>query len=168
MDYHRRTDMKDAKIVKELDRMVEDLQSRIDEEEEKVFSKKAIAEARAPSNLGPLENPDGHARRTGSCGDTMDVFVKVVGDKVTEVSFLTDGCGATVACGSILTRMAADRTVEQVMELSDGDLLEALDGLPEENHHCARLAVATLHGAVKATRLYQELRAVDHGLEGHG
>jgi nitrogen fixation NifU-like protein len=160
-----RVDMKDAKIDSELDRLVDDLQSRIDEEEEKVFSKKAIAEARAPSNMGPLEAPDGHARRTGSCGDTMDMFVRVVGDKVTEISFLTDGCGATVACGSMLSKMASERTLEQVMDLSDQDLLEALDGLPEENHHCARLAVAAMHGAVKATRFYNEMKMVDEDLE---
>lgn len=152
----------------ELDRLADDLQSRIDDEEAKVFSSTAIGEARAPSNMGPLEAPDGHVRRTGSCGDTMDVFVKVVGDKVTEVSFLTDGCGATVACGSMLTKIAADMTLDQVMELNDQDLLVALDGLPEENHHCVRLAVAALHGAVKATRVYQELMVVDQDLEGHG
>ena len=54
----------------------------------------------------------------------------------------------------MLTKMAKDHTVEEVMALTDGDLLDRLDGLPEENLHCARLAVATLHGAVNAARPY--------------
>ena len=144
--------MNDSERIDKLDELVEQLQSTIDEEEAKVFSEKTLQEARQPSNLGPLEDANAKARRTGTCGDTMEFFVKVEGDRLLEVTFITDGCGATVACGSMLTKMAKGRTVDEVMALRDADLIDNLDGLPEENLHCARLAMDTLHGAVHSAQ----------------
>ena len=148
-----------------MDRLADDIQSRIDEEDAKVFSRKTLEEARHPANYGPMENPDGQAIKTGSCGDTMQVFIKVMGDRITEASFVTDGCGATIACGSMLTKMVIDRPVDEVMTIRDTDLIGRLDGLPEENHHCARLAVGTLHGAVNVTPPYRALHAVEREID---
>ena len=135
-----------------LDQLTEQLQSRIDEEEAEIYSKRTLEEARHPSNYGPMENADGTARRTGTCGDTMEMFVKVEGDRLMSITFVTDGCGATLACGSMLTKMAKGLTVEEVMALTEDELLERLDGLPEENLHCADLAIGTLHGTVNTLR----------------
>jgi nitrogen fixation NifU-like protein len=140
--------MSETDRSEKLDELVEQLQSTIDEEEALVFSEKTLAEARHPTNLGPMEEANASARRTGTCGDTMEFFLKVEGDRLAEVTFVTDGCGATVACGSMLTKMAKGRTLDEVMAFRDADLLDSLDGLPEENLHCARLAVGTLQGAV--------------------
>ena len=148
MTESERTDM--------LDQLADQLQSRIDENEAEVFSRKTLEEARHPSNIGPMENPDGMVRRTGSCGDTMEMFVRFEDDRLVDITFTTDGCGATLACGSMLTKMAKGLTVEEVMSITDQDLIHNLDGLPEENLHCARLAVATLHGAVNVTDPYWE------------
>jgi nitrogen fixation NifU-like protein len=144
--------MTDMGRTDELDNLVDQLQSRIDEEEAKVFSRKALEEARHPSNMGPMEGPTTTAHRVGTCGDSMEFFVKIEDGMLVEVTFLTDGCGATVACGSMLTKMAKGCTVDEVMSLREADLIESLEGLPEENLHCARLAVGTLQGAVNAVK----------------
>jgi nitrogen fixation NifU-like protein len=144
--------MTDRGRTETLDQLAEQLQSRIDDEEAKVFSTRALEEARHPSNMGPMEDPIATAHRTGTCGDTMDFYIRVEGDRLVDVTFVTDGCGATVACGSMLTKMVSGMMLDEVMLLRDQDLIEELDGLPEENLHCARLAVATLHGAVNAAR----------------
>jgi nitrogen fixation NifU-like protein len=147
-----------ANIEKEstFDKLIDELQSRIDEDESKVFSGTAIAEARNPSNMGTMEDADGVAERTGSCGDNMRFYVKLEGDRVAEARFVTDGCGATTACGSMLARTVEGMTIDGAMAFCDEDLIGLLDGLPDENLHCARLAVATLHGAVRETRTYKE------------
>ena len=140
MTESERTDM--------LDQLAEQLQSKIDENEAEAYSGRTLEEARHPSNFGPMENADGTARRTGTCGDTMEMFVKVEGDRLVGITFVTDGCGATLACGSMLTKMAKGLTVDEAMALTENDLLERLDGLPEENLHCAHLAIGTLHGTL--------------------
>jgi nitrogen fixation NifU-like protein len=63
--------------------------------------------------------------------------------------FMTDGCGATIACGSMITTMVKGIGIEDVMDIADEDLIKALEGLPDENLHCAALAVGTLHKALR-------------------
>ena len=62
---------------------------------------------------------------------------------------ITDGCGATVACGSMITEMVKGRNVSQIQQINQGAVLSALGGLPEGNEHCALLAASTLKEAVK-------------------
>ncbi len=100
-----------------------------------------------PRNHGPLGEFDGHARITGPCGDTMEFWVLVEEDKIRNVSFITDGCDPSRACGSMTTCMAEGRTIAEAKAISQQDVLNALDGLPEDNEHCALLATNTLKAA---------------------
>lgn len=113
-----------------------------------VYSKKTIAYGIAPVNLGKIENPDGHAKITGPCGDTMEVYLKIEEGRVKEATFLTDGCGATLACGSAVTELAKRKTFDEILKLSPADILEFLGGMPEAHLHCSILSVNTLHAAL--------------------
>ncbi len=137
------------------DRLVDEIQSHIREEEMSIFSETVLHEFDNPSNVGRLEDADGEGELKGPCGDTMWMFVRINEGKVAGVSFITDGCGATIACGSMLTKIADGKKIAEVLDLSSLELIEALDGLPNENLHCARLAVATLHRAIKDTEAYR-------------
>jgi nitrogen fixation NifU-like protein len=137
------------KIDDSLDDFAESLQKEIIEKEREIFSKKVIDEFNDPSNLGRLERPDGDARITGPCGDTMEIYLKIEKERITNVVFMTDGCGPTVACGSMVSKMITGKKTEEAIEISDEDLINALDGLPEENKHCAKLTIDTLKKAVR-------------------
>ncbi|NIV36181.1 MAG: iron-sulfur cluster assembly scaffold protein, partial [Anaerolineae bacterium] len=54
---------------------------------------------------------DGHAALLGPCGDTMEIFLRLQDARIARATFMTDGCGPTVACGSMLTKMARGRSV---------------------------------------------------------
>jgi Mrp family chromosome partitioning ATPase len=115
--------------------------------------------AQHPRNLGPLSNADGHARITGPCGDTMEFWVAVADGAITKAAFTTDGCGPSLACGSITTVLAKGRPVEVAARLRQEDIAAALGGLPEEHWHCALLAVNTLNAACQGSlRRQQEPR----------
>lgn len=102
-----------------------------------------------PRNLGLLENPDGYARLSGTCGDTMEMTVRVDNDVVVGCGFLTDGCGSTVVCGSAATWLATNRTlIEALGAVTARGILELLGGLPEGDVHCAELAAETLRRAL--------------------
>jgi len=62
---------------------------------------------------------------------------------------MTDGCGSTIACGSMLTSMVKGKSLDEVEAITEDDLIAALEGLPEENLHCAHLAIITLRDALK-------------------
>lgn len=102
-----------------------------------------------PRNVGLLENPDGYARLSGTCGDTMEMSVRVDRDIVVGCGFATDGCGATVVCGSTATWLATNRTIiEALGAVTTRGILELLGGLPEGDVHCAELAAETLRRAL--------------------
>ena len=131
-----------------LDEMVRGLQEQIDAEEEKDFSAKVLREYRNPQNVGRIEDADCVGKISGPCGDTMEISMDVGDNRIQRVLFMTDGCGPSIACGSMTTRMAAGKTIEEALKIKDLDILDALDGLPDENRHCAKLAVDTLHKAL--------------------
>lgn len=133
----------------DLDEFVEEVQREIDRKEEETYSKRVIEEYRDPKNIGWMEDPDGAAKFKGPCGDTMEVHLSVEGDRIKDIRFFTDGCGPSIACGSMLTQMARGRTLDGAADLSKEELIEALGGLPEESLHCAELAVTTLRKALE-------------------
>lgn len=104
---------------------------------------------KSPRNLGLLYGPDGYARVTGTCGDTMEMTVRLDGDRVVACGFQTDGCGSTMVCGSAATWLATNRTfVEALAAVNARGILEVLGGLPETDIHCAELAAETLRRAL--------------------
>ncbi|MBN1657009.1 MAG: iron-sulfur cluster assembly scaffold protein [Anaerolineae bacterium] len=124
------------------------LQDEIDEAAEDVYSATVIDHARHPRNLGGMLDPDGQAAARSSCGDTMAIFLRLNDSRIEMASFLTDGCGATLACGSMLTTMVRGMTLEEAAAVEASDVILALGGLPPENVHCAVLAVVTLQHAM--------------------
>jgi nitrogen fixation NifU-like protein len=132
-----------------LDRLVAELQREIDEREREIYSARVLEQARRPTNLGRMENPDAQAAVTGWCGDTMEIFVRLNASVVHEATFLTDGCGPSVACGNMITTMVRGLSLAQAKSISADDLIQALDGLPDESAHCADLAVSTLRQALE-------------------
>lgn len=132
----------------DLDRLIAAVLEEIARQEAARFSPTVLAEAWHPRNVGAMPQPDGHAALNGACGDRMEVFLRLDGARIEQATFLTDGCGPTVACGSMLTAMVQGKTVEEAAAIRAADLVAALDGLPEEHVHCASLAVNTMRLAI--------------------
>jgi nitrogen fixation NifU-like protein len=140
----------------DFDRMVRELQHEIIEQERAIYSAKVIEEVHNPKNIGRMSQPDARGLVHGWCGDTMEIYLRLNGESIQEATFVTDGCGPSVACGSMLTEMVAGMSLEQAGELLPEDLLDALDGLPEESVHCAELAASTLQNALFNWRVEKE------------
>ena len=115
----------------------------------KVYSEATIDHSMNPRNVGTMEGADGYARVTGPCGDTMEIWLKVKDDIITQATFCTDGCGTTVASGSMVTEMAKGRSITEAQKISQQDVLDALGGLPDDSKHCALLAANTLKAAIR-------------------
>ncbi|HOD95203.1 MAG TPA: iron-sulfur cluster assembly scaffold protein [Candidatus Hydrogenedentes bacterium] len=116
---------------------------------EENYSAKALERFRNPRNYDELQEPDGYARITGPCGDTMEFWVQVDEGIVSAASFTTTGCGPSRACGSMATELAEGRPVAEAKEISQQDILNALGGMPEAHRHCALLASNTLRAALE-------------------
>jgi nitrogen fixation NifU-like protein len=129
------------------------LQRAIIEQEQALYSAKVIEEAHNPTNMGRMAEPDAYGIVHGWCGDTMEIYLRLDEESVKEATFVTDGCGPSVACGSMLTRMVQGMSLEEASGIRPEDLIVALDGLPEDSVHCAELAVKTLWEAIANGRV---------------
>jgi len=113
------------------------------------FTDQFLAHAMTPRNVGILSHPDGSGMPRGTCGDSIEINLRVNDDSITECVFFTDGCAHTIACGSAITSLAKGKTVAEALRIEADDVGDLLGGLPSEHKHCARLAVTSLRLAIK-------------------
>ena len=114
------------------------------------YSEKVKDHYRNPRNVGMMEdaNAVGYA---GSlvCGDAITLFLKFdEKDKVVAAKFLAYGCGSAVAASSILTEMVIGKSLEELKQITNKDVSDALDGLPPEKMHCSVLCKEVLDYAI--------------------
>ena len=136
-------------MTQEFDDPFKELEQSVMDDMKMVYSKQTIDHFLNPRNLGEIPTPDGLGRVTGPCGDTMEIYLKVRDGKVRNASFRTDGCGPSIASGSMVTELAKEKSIIEAREISQDDVLDALGGLPEDSRHCALLAANTLKEAIK-------------------
>jgi len=127
----------------------EELKKLVMEDMRKTYSEKVIDHFLNPRNLGELEDADGFGKVTGPRGDTMQICLRVKDDKITDATFMTDGCGTTIACGSMTTELAKGKTIAEALKITQDDILKSLDGLPEDDIHSSLLAADTLKEALR-------------------
>ena len=115
-----------------------------------MYSDKVIEHFQNPRNVGEISDSDG-VGKVGSpvCGDMMEVYIKVKDGRLEDVKYKTFGCGAAVASGSMGTEMVKGKTIEEAMKITDMQVAEALDGLPEEKLHCSNLAADGIRAAIE-------------------
>jgi len=134
---------------REIEEFVRQIQEQIYQDLRKVYSEKVIELLQSQLNRGAMENPDGYAKVKGSCGDTMEMFLRVRNEVIEACSYETDGCGSTQVSGSAATCLAQGKTIIQALGLVSADnIIKFLGELPESDHHCAQLAAETLRRAI--------------------
>ena len=85
----------------------------------------------------------------------MRFFLKIKGDIIEDMKFITDGCGATIATASQTSLLVIGKTIDFALDLKPEDIDRSLGGLPDDHKHCAELEVRTLRRAIKN---YQDLK----------
>ena len=103
-----------------------------------------------PRNVGVIEDADGVGEvGNPKCGDIMKIYLKIENDVIKDIKFETFGCGSAIASSSIATEMVKGRTVEQALQLTNKEVVDALGGLPAYKLHCSVLAEQAIQAAVK-------------------
>ncbi len=102
-----------------------------------------------PKHAGQLDIPDGMASVMGRCDDTIRIEIKVSADRIVTIRFTTNGCMALMACASVTTDLAKERTIREAYKITEKAISAALGGLPTEHSHCAAQASDALRGAIE-------------------
>jgi nitrogen fixation protein NifU and related proteins len=131
-----------------LDEIARALQDQIYAETRAAYGQPAFERWLKPLYVGVMPNPEGYGRVKGTCGDTMEIFLRFEKGRVKAAAFRTDGCGSSTVCGSFAAELAHGRSPDEVTEITGEMILGVLGGLPEEDRHCAFLAAETLQEAL--------------------
>ncbi len=120
------------------------------------YSEKVMDHFMNPRNVGEIKDADGIGEvGNPRCGDIMKMFIKIKDNKISDIKFLTFGCGAAVATSSMVTELVKGKTLEQALEITNKEVANALDGLPPIKMHCSNLAEEAIKAAIEDYRAKQ-------------
>lgn len=136
-------------MVDDLDAFVDKLQEEIFDEAKEAFGERGFQRWRNPKYNGRMKNCDASARIKGTCGDTMEIFLKFSGNRVQSASYFTDGCASSTICGSFTSEMALGKEPDELTDITGDSILKNIGQFPAEDQHCAFLAAETLQEALR-------------------
>ena len=131
-----------------LDDFLDDLQEKIFDEAKEAYGEKGFQRWRNPCFHGRMPDADAHARVTGTCGDTMEIYLKFENDRVAEASYFTNGCASSAICGSFAAELARGKDPDTLTDINGERVLNEIGRLPKEDRHCADLAAAAVQEAL--------------------
>ena len=125
-----------------------------------MYNEKVMQTFANPKHVGYIEDNDG-AGKVGkaTCGDIMEITIKVKDDVITDAKFRTFGCAAAVATSSVATDMVIGMTVDEALKLTNASVVEYLEGLPPQKIHCSVLAEEAIKAAIEDYRKRQSEKA---------
>jgi len=133
----------------DFDEFVNKIQGELFAEAREALGENGFDRWRNPRFCGVMEDADSRAKLKGSCGDSMEMYVKISGQTLDRVMYVTDGCASSYVAGSFASELATGKSFDEVFALTGADVLTRIGSFPREEEHCAYLAVSTLQKAVK-------------------
>jgi NifU-like protein len=110
------------------------------------------------SHMGEIENSDGIGEHGSiACGDALRFTFRVdrhptdaTKDVITEAKYLTFGCTSAIAASEALCTIIEEGkfTPIDALKIQNKDIVEFLEGLPEQKIHCSVMGAEALEAAV--------------------
>lgn len=121
-----------------------------------MYNEKVMKAFAEPKNVGEIENPDGIGTvGNASCGDIMQITLRIENDVITDAKFKTFGCAAAIATSSTATEMIKGMTIDEALKVTNKKVVEVLEGLPPQKLHCSVLAEEAIKKAIEDYRSKQ-------------
>lgn len=99
-------------------------------------------------NHGTIKHPDGYGKKTGECGDSIEMYLSVNDGYIDNITFRTWGCMNTNACSNAIVTLTKGKTPDQAWDVTPELVSDFLESLPPDHFHCAELAAGTLYLAL--------------------
>ena len=115
----------------------------------KIYSEITIEHILHPRHVDSIPDSDALGFCSGGGDEGMKIWLKIRNDIVEDAGFWTNGCAATIACGSMAADLAIGKTAMQALGIDARQIADTLVDLPEGNFHCAELAANTLRAALQ-------------------
>jgi NifU-like protein len=109
------------------------------------------------THLGEIENPDGFGEHGSiACGDALRFTFRVLRspdplkDVIVDARYLTFGCTSAIAASEALCALIEQGgyTPVHALSITNRDIVDYLEGLPEQKIHCSVMGAEALEAAV--------------------
>jgi nitrogen fixation NifU-like protein len=115
------------------------------------YSNDVLDHVENPRNVGSLDKSDPSVG-TGlvgapSCGDVLQLSIKVKNGIIEDAKFKTFGCGSAIAASSLVTEWVKGKTLEEAGNIKNSKIAEHL-ALPPVKLHCSILAEDSIRAAI--------------------
>ncbi len=115
-----------------------------------MYNQKVMNVFANPQNVGEVENYDAIGTvGNATCGDIMQITLKIDNDVITDAKFKTFGCAAAIATSSTATEMIKGKTLDEALKITNKQVVEELEGLPPQKLHCSVLAEEAIKAAIE-------------------
>lgn len=112
------------------------------------YSDKAISYFIEKPYMGAIPDADQTSQMTGSCGDTMGIYLKFENGTIKDARYEVMGCVGAISAAMAAVDLIKGKSIEDARKLNDGDIFRVLQEIPVKKHHCIQLAVKTLQKAL--------------------
>ena len=122
-----------------------------------MYNEKVMEIFKNPQNVGEVENYNAIGTvGNATCGDIMQITLRIENDVIKDAKFKTFGCAAAIATSSTATQMVIGMTVDEALKLTNRAVVEKLEGLPPQKLHCSVLAEEAIKAAIEDYRNRQK------------
>lgn len=109
-----------------------------------------VSHYKQPHNFGEVKGATHSSRgANASCGDMIEIYVRVENGIVMEAGFRGVGCALSTASGSYVTDRVKGQKVEAVLEWDEKVLEELFGKVSPGRIRCITLPLKTLQDALK-------------------
>ena len=123
-----------------------------------MYSPQLLDHFQNPRNAGDIADPDASVQiENPACGDVLKLTLRVTDGRISEIRFRAKGCVPAMACGSLLTELVQDKTMEEARQVRREELVQKIGGLPEASIHASHLAIDALRAALKQVRNWRQI-----------
>jgi nitrogen fixation protein NifU and related proteins len=119
------------------------------------YSDKAIKYFIDKVNVGKINDPSARAVFTGPCGDTVEIFLKIKDNVITNAKFQATGCAGAFTSGSGLTTILKNKTLDEAEKINEKKVIAHLGEMPKQKFHCTSMFIVALRNAIKEYRKSQ-------------
>lgn len=114
-----------------------------------MYNEKVMEVFKNPQHMGEVENYNAIGTvGNETCGDIMQITMRIENGIIEDAKFKTFGCAAAVASSSTAMGMIIGKTIEEALKLTNKDVITELEGLPPQKIHCSVLAEDAIRVAI--------------------
>jgi nitrogen fixation NifU-like protein len=112
------------------------------------YSDKAIRYFIEKPYIGEIPDAEQASEMTGTCGDTMKIWLKIEDGVIRDARYQVLGCPGAIASAMGVVDLIKGKRIADARSLDDGDVFRLLEDMPPQKNHCIELAVKTLQKAL--------------------